>query len=638
MATSRRQEQALMRQRGAASRKIENVDFGISFPSSARSLRSTTRTPQSRRSNSRRTSKTPISRSREPSSVRSLAEQYENVPLESPLDVGEPPSKRRRLSQATETPQQNLDGHMSGQRSTRASSRRKSGSKVFTIAEDEDALSPGPSELPEGSPAPSQQLHSPLFVPETRSDTENHTPQDLLSAKAYTSLAGRLESPELPPDGDAEEFPSDPLDYTNDTREVELAGQKHADTEIAEQADADTGAVEQIDADPEERAGQGQRETRETSQVVAEDNVEQGSEESGATLEKHRKKQTSQPLVRKQKRTSGENGPLIRRDRSSTRESDQRPFSGRRRSTPVRTVAPAVLAGAEAEETQATQREQLDREADEEGDETYVQESSPDPDTPAVQKRSSQVSERQSAPTGKRKASVERKSKPTFPILTHRLTNISSLPTINEDEEDGEQPDDEQDVEAPLSNDRPQPNAIDVLAQICRETIGNMMERLSETDQPSKRAALGNKRSALEAFRQDLDDELFEMSEAVENRIDLEARARKSKREKAALQAEWMEIRKERERIALKCDAVRRRHWIYEEEARQKWQVSEAARRAELEMDRADEVEDEGTEFLLRTVAQDVSSASEQGGLLERIKSFNSQLENMALFLERRGS
>ncbi|KIV78445.1 hypothetical protein PV11_10165 [Exophiala sideris] len=638
MATSRRQEQALMRQRGAASRKIENVDFGISFPSSARSLRSTTRTPQSRRSNPRRTSKTPIRRSREPSSVRSLAEQYENVPLESPLDIGEPPSKRRRLSPATQTPQRNLDGHMLEQRSTRASSRRKSGTKVFTIAEDEDASSPGPSEQPERSPAPGQQVHSPLFVPETRSDTENHTPQDLLSAKANTSLAGRLESPELPPDGDAEEFLSEPLDYANDTRDVEVAGQEHADTEVAEEADAETGAVEPIDADPEVQTEQRQRETRETPRVMAEDNVEQESKESGTTRENRPMKRTSELLDRKKEHTSGESGPVIRRDRGSTHESDQRPFQRRRRSTPVRTVAPSVLSGLEEVETPATNREQSERDVDEEGDETYVQESSPDPETPAVQKRSSQVSERQSAPTGKRKASVEKKSKPTFPILTHRWTNIPSLPTINEDEEDGEQPDDEQDVAAPLSNDRPQPNAVDVLAQICRETIGNMVERLSETDQPSKRAAVGNKRSALEAFRQDLDDELFEMSEAVENRIDLEARARKSKREKAALQAEWMEIRKERERIALKCDAVRRRHWIYEEEARQKWQLSEAARRAELEMDRADEVEDEGTEFLLRTVAQDVSSASEQGGFLERIKSFNAQLENMALFLERRGS
>jgi hypothetical protein len=157
-----------------------------------------------------------------------------------------------------------------------------------------------------------------------------------------------------------------------------------------------------------------------------------------------------------------------------------------------------------------------------------------------------------------------------------------------------------------------------------------MIERIVDTDQPLGRAAMKNKRSALEAFGHDLDDELFEMSEAVENRIDLEARVRKSKREKAALQAEWIEIRKERERIALRCDAVRRNNWEHEADVRQKWQLSEAARRAELELDRAEPVEQERTEYLLRCVTDELSSASAHGGLLERIKSFNAHLETMA--------
>jgi predicted RNase H-like nuclease (RuvC/YqgF family) len=147
---------------------------------------------------------------------------------------------------------------------------------------------------------------------------------------------------------------------------------------------------------------------------------------------------------------------------------------------------------------------------------------------------------------------------------------------------------------------------------------------------------LKNKRSALTGFGKDLEDELFELSEAVENRINLEARVRKGKREKSALQAELIEMKKERERIALKCDAVRRRHWEHEQDARHKWELSEAARRAELEMERDDSVEDEGMEFLLRSVTCEVSSLSDQGGLLERIRSFNGQLESMARILEGR--
>ena len=278
-------------------------------------------------------------------------------------------------------------------------------------------------------------------------------------------------------------------------------------------------------------------------------------------------------------------------------------------------------------------RERTPVEEDEEGDETYVQESSPEPQTPAPAKKTKKRKGSGSAENGGQEISKPKQSKATFPILTHRLTGISTLQTIHEAGK-GENESGGEDIPPQLGfNDRAQPNAVDVLAQICRETIETMIERMSQN---SERANMKNKRDALEAFGKDLDEELFEMSEAVENRINLEARVRKSKRDKSALQTEWVELRKERERIALKCDAIRRRNWKCEQEAREKWTLSDAARRAERELERENQDDEEGMEILLRSVAGDVSSASEQGGLLHQVRAFNAQLEAMALVLEGR--
>jgi hypothetical protein len=219
-------------------------------------------------------------------------------------------------------------------------------------------------------------------------------------------------------------------------------------------------------------------------------------------------------------------------------------------------------------------------------------------------------------------------SNSTFPILTHRLTDRSQLSTIAEEQEDGSCD------EAGQDHSQRQPNAVDILAQICRETIGNMLDHMSLNATKSDRQAFKNKRSAFEAFGQDLEDELFEMSEAVETRINLEARVRKSKREKSDLQAQWTVVRREREQIALQCDGVRKRHWETEEDAREKWEVGEAVRKVELDLEIGDERHKDGSDFLLQSVVEDVSCLSGQGGILARFREFNLMLENIAMALE----
>lgn len=286
------------------------------------------------------------------------------------------------------------------------------------------------------------------------------------------------------------------------------------------------------------------------------------------------------------------------------------------------------------------ERQQTPNEA-EDSDESYV-EGSPEAETPAVSRQVSRKVSKQTRKSRPQSSGVEgsenntgKSGKSTFPILTHRLTNISTLPVINENEHEDEGTPFEE-TSANRSAERSQPNVVDVLAQICREIVSNMIESVDQTASASTKAASKNKRTALDAFGKDLEDELFTISEALENSISLEARARKSKREKAALQAEYMELRKQREQIALKCDLVRRQHWECEEDTRQKWTLSQAARSVERCIARNEVIEDEGIEFLLKSVTDTVSSASGQGGSLDKVKSFNAQLENMALLLERK--
>lgn len=108
----------------------------------------------------------------------------------------------------------------------------------------------------------------------------------------------------------------------------------------------------------------------------------------------------------------------------------------------------------------------------------------------------------------------------------------------------------------------------------------------------------------------------------------MEARLRKIRREKAELQARWLEIRQQRDQLDVKKDAVRRRHWEGEVLSGRRFEVSEAA----FEVERAAEEEceeDDNLEFMLRGVGGNVSSVN-GGGMLNMLKGFNAQLERLA--------
>lgn len=314
-------------------------------------------------------------------------------------------------------------------------------------------------------------------------------------------------------------------------------------------------------------------------------------------------------------------------------------------------------------------------------DETYLQPTSPANPTPKPITKKPRKKKAATKPTRTSTAasssssqiqSKRRKGKSTtFPILTHRLTNTSALPTITEESEEENSDAGSASTPAPKTStkfhDRPTPNAVDVLAQFCREDIESALENLSSTSNTTSgtaaaptnttaatttsRAELKRKRLALESFNQTLETRLFTLSAAVEHRLSLEARVKKAQREKNEMRARWVEVRREREKVAASVDEMRR---LKEERERERAEVrglNEMLWRVEGEVERGGEghrqghrhglgqgekhkeKEKDGLEWMVRTVAERVSS-NWGGGLLERVREFNGVLERVVGVLD----
>lgn len=288
-------------------------------------------------------------------------------------------------------------------------------------------------------------------------------------------------------------------------------------------------------------------------------------------------------------------------------------------------------------------RSPLRADLDDQEDGTYIdEEHTPEPETPVVARKSRNHDRRNGPGGGPRRNPREElvigsrgRAESSYPFVVHRLTNTEALPTITEEFE--AEMDDSDDINHTheIFPDRP-PNAVDVLAQICRETIETAISKIEAgIDSRSSRADAKRKRSALEAFGAQLDGKLFDMSAALENRMTLEARYRKSKRAKGELQARWTEVRRQRQELALKTDAIRRKYWRSEAVGKERHELSERLHELEMQVENDDSVDNYSLEFTLRDVAGNVSNA-EGGNLLERLRLFNQQLESTAAFLEGR--
>ncbi|EAW11352.1 uncharacterized protein ACLA_090450 [Aspergillus clavatus NRRL 1] len=245
----------------------------------------------------------------------------------------------------------------------------------------------------------------------------------------------------------------------------------------------------------------------------------------------------------------------------------------------------------------------------------------------------------------------------TVPVTVHRLVNVASLAELSRPDSPAEEEDSADELAARRKTKLPKRggvNPADVLSQICRETLEKTLTTLkngiaNETN-PARRAEWTRKKKAVEAFETELEGRLFELSEMLDSNFVLSVQLRKAKREMMDLRGRLYQVRKEREGVALRVDAVRRKHAEEEEARMARMSISNSLHSLELAVERgqnrastaADEEDPtdasptSGLEFLLRSVAENVSSAAPgaQGGLLDQMKSLNAQLEATARRLE----
>ncbi|KAF2834310.1 hypothetical protein M501DRAFT_944509, partial [Patellaria atrata CBS 101060] len=147
------------------------------------------------------------------------------------------------------------------------------------------------------------------------------------------------------------------------------------------------------------------------------------------------------------------------------------------------------------------------------------------------------------------------------------------------------------------------------------------------------------------AFAAELEDRLFEITEAVDAGETLKNRAKDAVKAKARLRDELLEVKRKREEIAIKMDAVRKNRAEKMSAWSERDQVNESMWDLEMALKRgmakaiADDRNEEGlsaTEVLLSDLIEKVGSIGASKGLLERTRAFNSRLEITADIVEGR--
>ncbi|KAL4761534.1 uncharacterized protein BDW70DRAFT_159794 [Aspergillus foveolatus] len=239
----------------------------------------------------------------------------------------------------------------------------------------------------------------------------------------------------------------------------------------------------------------------------------------------------------------------------------------------------------------------------------------------------------------------------TVPVTVHRLANAALLGGElfeSSDEDNASSPDEVSNIQPTELPSRGGVNPADVLAQICRETLEKTLTTLKtgieNEANATRRAEWTLRRKAVEAYGAELDGRLSDLSEMLDSNFMLSAKVKKAKRNMLDLRARLDHIRREREAVALRLDAVRREHAREEQTGLARSTINHSLHNLDLALERGQnrtsttnsESPTAGLELRLRSLAQSVSSSApgSQGGILSQIKSFNAQLEAAARRLE----
>lgn len=208
-------------------------------------------------------------------------------------------------------------------------------------------------------------------------------------------------------------------------------------------------------------------------------------------------------------------------------------------------------------------------------------------------------------------------------------------------DEDDPEAEDILNTELPFAN-RSGVNAVDVLAQMCEELINSGLHKLQDTLDKAQDAAakkeLRVKLRALEAFQEELRTRFLEQTIALDALYALRKRVREAQKSKLHLRERIIQIRAEREQVALRMDAVRMKHEEDGKEALQNIKLSAAMHDVDLAIEQGRAAPDlsakgqkvadlANLELLIERVREQTCGHLSGGGNLMCIKGFNAFLE-----------
>ncbi|KAM0213193.1 hypothetical protein ACHAQI_004235 [Fusarium lateritium] len=192
---------------------------------------------------------------------------------------------------------------------------------------------------------------------------------------------------------------------------------------------------------------------------------------------------------------------------------------------------------------------------------------------------------------------------------------------------------------------------VDVFSQVCLEvvegTVAKLLETLGATEDKEKKKECRIKIRALEAYKEELNSRLLQLAIHLSDWQTLRKRVRVVQREKLSLREEILRLKAEREQVALKMDAVRIKHEDDTKESKYRLDTSAIMHDIDMavergrdapELSRAQEKKADlaNLELLVARIADEASSASSAGGMLQQVKNFNAFLERAAIALETR--
>ncbi|KAI0187076.1 AT hook domain-containing protein [Xylaria flabelliformis] len=257
--------------------------------------------------------------------------------------------------------------------------------------------------------------------------------------------------------------------------------------------------------------------------------------------------------------------------------------------------------------------------------------------SPAKQAQPKPIKERKK-PSARRKSDGE-----SIPVTVQRYTK-----PLRQNDDDTDE--DILNGDIPFT-DHKSPNVVDVMLQICEESIEKYLsvlhEEASQAEGSANRKIHRTKLRAVEAFQEELRTRLQAQTIALDNLRTLKKRVRATQKEKVSLRNEILRIRAEREQVDLKIDAVRMRHETANQESLHQLGLSSTMDDIELAVENGKmapelnpkeqkRAELANLDLLISQITNQVSVTGEGGGTLKQIKDFNMFLERVAVALEGR--